>query len=167
MLYLHFTDPRIDEESFQSYITKKKDTYKNLREEPTNYFYDKYNRIRSQNHPRGNYLPYDEDWDKIDFERAVEIYKERFANAAEFTFVIVGAIDIEKTKELVSTYLGSLPTTEREVTYKDLGIRPPAGFVTEKIYKGNDPKSLAILSFEKEDKYNEKDRFLVGQVGQI
>jgi zinc protease len=63
LMYLNFTNPRVDEESFQAYINKNRSLYKNLAQEPTQYFYDKFNRIRAQNHPRGNYLPKDEDWD--------------------------------------------------------------------------------------------------------
>ncbi len=164
LVYLRMTTPRVDEEAFQSYISKYKSYFKNLGQEPTNFFYDKYNRIKAQNHPRGNYLPDESDWDKIDFNRSTEIYIERFADASEFTVVIVGAFDIEKAKPLIEQYLGALPSIERHQNYKDLGIRPPKGMVDEKVYKGQDQKSLAILSFDTEAKYNEKDAFLISQL---
>lgn len=31
-----------------------------------------------------------EAFEKVDYDRAIQIYKERFANAADFTFFIVG-----------------------------------------------------------------------------
>ena len=164
LVYLRMTSPRIDKEAFKSYISKYKDYFKNLGQEPTNYFYDKYNRIKAQNHPRGNYLPNDSDWDKIDFNRATEVYIERFADASSFTVVIVGAFDLETAKPLLSQYLGALPSVERNQKFKDLGIRPPKGIVDEKIYKGQDQKSMAILSFDTEAKYNEKDAFLISQL---
>lgn len=167
LIYLYFTAPRADQEAFQSYITKKKDQFKNLRQEPTNYFFDKYNRFKAQNHPRGNYLPTDEDWEKVDFNRAIEIYKDRYADASEFTFVIVGAFDLEKTKQFVQRYLASLPSNHRSETYKDLGIRPPKGLVEKDVYKGNDPKSMVILLFNQEVKSDKKSRFLFKQFGDI
>lgn len=166
LVYLRMTSPRIDTTSFHSYINKYRDLYENLAQEPTNYFYDQYNRIRSQNNPRGNYLPKKEDWDKIDFNRVVEIYKDRFADASEFTFVMVGAFDIDSVKPLIKKYMASLPSLHRNETYKDLGIRPPEGKVVKNVYKGSEPKSFAIVYFEKPCEYNHLDDFLFGQLGQ-
>ncbi len=166
LVYLYFTSPRVDLESFQSFLKKSKDLYKNLAQEPMNYFYDKYNRIRCQNHPRGNYLPEESDWDKINYNRAIEIYKDRFSDASEFTFVFVGSFNSDTIKPLIEQYIASLPSTYRNESYKDLGIRPPSGKVVENIYKGTDPKSQAILSFTKEMKYNEVDAFLFSQLAQ-
>jgi zinc protease len=166
LLYLKFTSPRIDQESFDSYISKNKSLYKNLAQEPMNYFYDKYNRIRSQNHLRGNYLPQEGDWDKVNFERAVEIYKDRYSNAGEFTFVLVGSFNINSVKPLIAKYIGGLPSTKRKENFRDLGIRPPTGNVNENVYKGTDEKSLAIVSFTKDAPYIETDAFLITLLGQ-
>lgn len=166
LAYLRVTEPRIDEESFHSYINKYRNLYENLSHEPTNYFYDKLNRILAQNHPRGNYLPLDSDWDKIDFKRVVEIYKDRFADASEFTFVFVGSFDPNEVKPLIAKYLGALPEIKREQSYKDLGIRPPKGAVSENIFKGKEPKSLAVLSFNKEAEFSRKDAFMLSQLSQ-
>jgi zinc protease len=167
LLYLNFTAPRVDDEAFQAYISKNRDLYKNLGQEPMNYFYDKYNRIRSQNHPRGNYLPLEEDWYKVNFQRSIEIYKDLYSNASEFTFVFVGAFDTDTIKPLLAKYIGSLPSTNEKKTYTDMGIRLPKGKVVENIYKGTDPKSLAIVSFYKEVDYNKKDAFLMDQLAQL
>lgn len=165
LLNLKFTKPRIDKEAFDSYINKNRDLYKNLAQEPTNYFYDQYNRIMSQNHPRGNYLPKDEDWDKVDFKRMGEIYTERFADASEFTFVFVGAFNADSLKPLIARYIASLPAKNRNAGHKDLGIRPPQNKVEKKIFKGSDEKSIAIVSFEMETKNGSKDKFLMSQLG--
>jgi zinc protease len=164
LLYLKFTEPRIDTVSFQSYITKNKNLYKNLGEDPENYFYDKYNKIKAQNHPRGSYLPLEEDWDKINYNRAIAIYKDLFGNANEFTFVLVGAFNSDDVKPLIAEYIGALPVQDYYKNYRDLGIRPPKGKIEEKIVKGHEPKSLAILSFTKDMEYNEKDAFLLQQL---
>jgi zinc protease len=166
LTYLKMTRPRIDGGSFQSYITKNRDLYKNLAQEPSNYFYDTLNKILAQNHPRGNYLPEENDWNKINYNRAIEIYKDRFADASGFTFIFVGALDIEQMKPLIARYLGALPSLNRKETYVDLGIRPPKGNISENIYKGKEPKSLAVLSFNKEVAYNKTDAFLFSQLGQ-
>ena len=167
LLYLYFTDPRVDESAFNSYITKRKNLYENLRKEPQNYFFDQYNRAKAQNNPRGDYLPEPEDWAKIDFKRAIEIYRDRFADASEFTFIIVGAFDPKVVKPLIEQYIASLPDLGRKETYVDLGIRPPKEKIIKDVFKGSDPKSLAILYFEKEVPWNAHDAFMLGVLSDI
>lgn len=167
LMYLYFTSPRVDTSAFKSYVTKKKDLFENLYKEPQNYFYDKYYRIKAQNHPRGNYLPLSEDWDKIDFDRAIEIYRERFADPASFTFVIVGTFNTDTIKLLLEQYIASLPGTKREESFIDLDIRPPYEKTLKEVYKGKDPKSLALVYFEKEIAWNEYDAFMIGVLNDI
>jgi zinc protease len=167
LMYLYFTDPRVDKASFNSYISKRKDLYQNLIKEPRNYFYDQYYRIKAQNHPRGDYIPAPEDWEKINYDRAIEIYRDRFADAGNFTFIMVGAFSVDSVTPLIKQYIASLPTIEREETYIDLGIRPPAEKEIHNIYKGNDPKSMAIIYFEQEKPWSEHDAFMVSVLGEI
>jgi len=167
LIYLYFTNPRVDESAFNSYIIKKKDLFENLIKEPQNYFFDQYYRAKAQNHIRGDYLPVAEDWDMIDFQRAIEIYHDRFADASDFTFIIVGAFDVENIKPLLELYVASLPGIERDENFVDLGIRPPYEKSVKNIYKGNDPKSLAIVYFEKEKPWNPKDAFMIGVLNDI
>jgi zinc protease len=167
LMYLYFTNPRVDQAAFNSYLTKKIDLYQNLIKDPQNYFYDQYNRIKSQNHKRGDYLPTKEEWEKVNFNRAIEIYKDRFSDANNFTFIIVGSFKVDTIKPLIEKYIGGLPTIKRTENYVDLGIRPPKGKQTFNIFKGNDPKSRAIISYEKESPWNEKDAFMAGVLGDI
>lgn len=167
LIYLYFTSPRYDENGYQAFINKNRDLFKNLGQEPTNYFYDQFNRLRAQNHPRGNYLPEEGDWDKIDYKTSMDLYKNMFGNAAEFTFIFVGAFNADSLKPLLAQYLGALPVQSGKKTYRDLGIRPPADKLVENVYKGADQKSMTILSFHSEISYNEKDAFLLNQLAQL
>jgi zinc protease len=101
----------------------------------------------TQNHPRAGGLPRSEDFDKISLDRSIQIYKERFANAGDFTFLFVGSFDEEAIKPLLEKYIGSLPSNGIKENYKDLGIRPPAGKVDKVITKGADPKSMVNIVF--------------------
>jgi zinc protease len=161
LIYLYFTDLRDDSSSFNSYVIKKKKLFENLSKEPQNFFFDKYYRIKSQDHPRGDYLPTSEDWEGIDYERAREIYRDRFSDAENFTFIMVGSFDPEIVKPLLKQYIASLPTWKREESFIDLKIRPPHEKTREKVYRGSDPKSLAMIYFEKEIPWNEYDAFMI------
>jgi zinc protease len=96
-----------------------------------------------------------EDFDHIQLDRAMAIYRERFASARDFTFVLVGSFDPAAIKPLVATYLGSLPVTDAPVAYKDTGVRPVKGVVKKDVYKGAENKSIVTMTFTGEAPYSE------------
>jgi zinc protease len=80
-------------------------------------------------------------------QRALEIYKDRFSNAADFTFVFVGNVTLDSLKPLVEKYLASLPSTGRVESWKDVGDAPPAGVVEKVVRKGTAPQSATLVAF--------------------
>ncbi len=167
LTYLYFTDPREDTASFRSFINKQKGLYKNLLSDPVQYYYDQYRKIKANNHPRAPRLPTEEDLNSIRFNKALDIYKNRFADASDFTFLFVGAFNVDTIIPLIETYLGSLPDINRKESWKDLNIRPPEGKVEEVVKKGMDPKSFVAIYFDKKAQWNEKDEYLLSVVAQI
>ncbi len=159
LTHLYFTAPRKDQESFQSFISKNKSLYQNLMSNPQCYYQDKLMRIMTQDHPRGGGFPTQEDFDKIKFEEAYNAYRDRFADAGDFTFFFVGNLDVEAMKPMIASYLGSLPTNGRTESWKDVGIRPPSGVVEENVYKGTDPKSMVNINFTGEMAYDKKEAY--------
>ena len=79
--------------------------------------------------------------------KSLAFYKERFADASDFTFVFVGSFDLPTIKPLVERYLGSLPALHRKETARDVGIRPPATVVEKQVVKGVEPKSQVGIVF--------------------
>ena len=56
---------------------------------------------------------------------------------------------------------------KRTDSFVDVGIRPPKGNKKVNVFKGNDPKSLAILHFETEAPWNERDAYMIGVLGDV
>ena len=166
LTHLYFTAPRQDEEAFQSFISKNKSIYANVLSNPQYYYQDKLSRLLSQNHPRGGGYPTQEDWDKVKFDETFEVYNDRFADASDFTFFFVGNFNVEEMKPLLAQYLGSLPSTNREEGWKVLGIRPPAGVVHEKIFKGTEPKSMVNIIFNGEMDYDREEAYELNVLAQ-
>ena len=89
-----------------------------------------------------------EDLASLDPNRMMEFYKQRFANAADFTFFFVGAFKVEEITPLLATYLGSLPSRgARDAKIGDLRLQFPAGIVREKVTKGQEPRSQTVMTF--------------------
>ena len=162
LTHLYFTQPRLDSGAFRSYITKNKAVYQNLLSNPQYYYRDQRARILSQNNPRGGGYPTIEDWNKVALDKVYKVYQDRFANASDFTFFFVGNFALDSIKPLLTTYLGSLPTVEREETWRDVGVRPPSGMVTEDLFRGSDPKSTVNLTFTGEFAYDREEAFQLG-----
>jgi zinc protease len=105
--------------------------------------------------------------DKIDFEQVKAVYKERFGDASDFTFIFVGNFEIDKIKPQILQYLGSLPGKNRAENWKDLGIRPPAGGLKKVINRGVDPKSQVQLVFTGETKFDKHESRLLAFLGEL
>ncbi|HEY3429726.1 MAG TPA: insulinase family protein, partial [Cyclobacteriaceae bacterium] len=155
LTHLYFTQPRKDADLFSSYVTKQQAIIQNMMSNPQTVYQDSVQKILYKNHPRGPRFPKVEDFSKINLDRVLEIYKERFGNANGFTFIFVGSFDLAKMKDLAATYLGSLPSAGPTPTFKDLGVRPVKGVVKTEIKKGTEPKSFVQLIFTGEAPYSD------------
>jgi zinc protease len=131
--------------------------YQNLMSNPQAVYQDSMQVIMYSKHPRGPRVPKAEDFNKINLDRSLEIYKERFGNASGFTFIIVGSFDVNTIKPMVARYLGSLPSSQEiTTTFKDLGIRPVQGVVKKEVKKGTEPKSFISMAFTGEAPYSDE-----------
>ena len=50
--------------------------------------------------------------DDVNYDRVLEIYKERFADASDFSMILVGNIDIDELRHLLCRYVASLPAVK-------------------------------------------------------
>jgi zinc protease len=146
LVYANFTEPRTDKVMFDSFISRNKGFLANLANDPNNVFADTINAVLTQGNIR-RASPSIAGLDQINPARALEIYKERFADASNFTFVILGSFKIDDIKPLLEKYLGGLPSTHKGETYRDLGIYPPKGKIAKTVYKGSESKAKVNLLF--------------------
>jgi zinc protease len=164
---LYFTQAKIDSATAINFIKKTKTSVNALRLNPQKYFGSEVAKLLASNNPRGGGFPSDADLDKIDYKRSEAIFHERFANAADFVFIIVGSFDMEKTKALLETYIASLPATSARETSKDLGIRPPKGFVEKEVFKGTDQKCSVQLTFTGVAKYSAAENYVLESMNDV
>ena len=111
LTYLYFTAPRRDEQGYETLIALFKNQLLNRDKNPKTVFSDSV-QMMSTNHSERTILFNTEMLDKVTLDKVLEVYKSRFANPADFTFVFVGNINPNdaKTQELVCQWLGGLKT---------------------------------------------------------
>lgn len=165
--YLYFTQAKIDSSAYVSFIKNTKTTLENVKLDPKRYFQNQVAHEMSCNAMRGGGFPEVSDLDKVNYKRSQEILRERFANAADFDFVILGSFNIDSIKPLIETYIASLPANSSRESCKDLGIRPPKGNFQKIFYKGSDQKSNVNMIFTGKAKFNPKEEYLLGSLKDI
>lgn len=120
LTYLYFTAQRADNDAFQSWKTKKQTMLVNAAQNPMKALSDS---IRKELYPdmqRLKSITLDE-LNQVSYKRCVQIGKERFANAADFTFVFTGNIDEATVIPMIEQYIASLPAKGKAESYKDFG----------------------------------------------
>lgn len=152
LIYLNFTAARKDDNSHQAFINMLKTSLANAAKDPRQAFSDSINQVLSGHHPRTVSLKL-ETIAKIDQDKALTIFKERFAIPADFTFVFVGNIDPKnpETRQAVSTYLGGLPSEQIKEKYTDHKVRSPKGDVKNYFTKEMEVKKASNLIYYKGD----------------
>ncbi len=167
LINLYFTKPNFSSKAFKSVINKEKMIMTNLLKDPDTYYRDQVKRIRSDNNPRGNYLITPKELDNLNFSVAKKAYKKLFGNAGNFTFFFTGNLDMDTILPMMQKYLGSLPSNDNKLHYRDLGIRPPKGPVKKTVYKGLDQKSRVSIFFNGETKYKPEEEYLLSSLGKV
>jgi zinc protease len=163
LLYIEFTAPRRDEGVFAAFRSQLGEQLAHRDVDPHAAFAERRQIVLFGNHPRRRPLQRGDE-KKISLDRALEFYKARFANAANFTFVIVGSVKPETLGPLVAKYLGALPAHPgQHQTWRDLHVRPVAGVHKFEVQKGVEPQSLVGITFTGVQKWSaDQDRLLSG-----
>jgi len=146
LIYLTFTAPRADPVAFKVLTDQLKVTLANRLAQPDVQFSQALDAALTQNHPRSQPLT-PMAVDKMNLQKSLAFYKERYADASDFVFVFVGSFDVQTMKPLVEKYLASLPSTRRGEMVKDVGIRPPSGVVEKQVKSGIAPRSQVSIVF--------------------
>jgi zinc protease len=154
--YLYFTQPRKDTGLFKSYVQRNKSQYAMLGANPQAAFIDTIYKTLYNNNPLAPVaVPKSEYYDKIDLDRSLAIYKERFGDANGMNFVFVGSFTEQEIIPLIEKYLGSLPSTGKKFTYTDNKVRPITGKKELTVNKGKEQKSLILAFYAGEIAYSE------------
>ena len=166
LVYLSFTAPRMDETAFESFKQRMKASLVNQEANPMTAFSDTLQKEMYGNHPMAVRVK-SEMIDQIDYNRIMEMYKDRFKEAGDFTFLFVGNINLEEAKPLIETYLGGLPTINRKENFKDIEMNIQKGVHKNVFEKQLEvPKATVISIISGECELSPKNSLLMTMLSQ-
>ncbi len=132
LLYLQFENPRFDKEAYEALTGRYMAFVANMANNPQKIMSDSLSLILTCNNPRTKLMT-PEMLNEISIEQMESIYKDRFVDADDFTFFIVGNIDEATAKSMAEKYIGSLTNLPRKETWIDRNVEGPKGKTTREI----------------------------------
>jgi len=158
LLYLNFTEPRKDTSAVAAYLSRMRASIASRSASPDAAFGDTIQTVTTGYHFRSRPIS-NAIIDEMDVDKAFAFYKDRLADASDFTFFFVGNFDLKQMKTWVEKYVASLPATHRKETWKDVGMRFPQGVTEREVKRGIEQKSSVQLMFEGPFAWTPKNRF--------
>jgi zinc protease len=166
LIHLHFVAPRNDSSAYESFMSRISAALANRGASPEAAFSDTFALTLWQRHPRARPQTV-ETLAEIDRQTAFRIYRDRFADAGDFTFVFVGAFHADAIRPLIETYIASLPAAGRIDTPRDVGMRPVRGVVEKVVRRGVEPKSQTRITFSGPFEYDRDNRLVIAALVDI
>lgn len=167
MLYLRFEKPRFDADAHKVVIDRTRIMMQQMEGKPNKIMQDSMQLIATNYNPR-TILMNQKNLGELTIDKVEKVYRDRIADASDFTFFIVGNMDAEEVKPLVEKYIGSISSTHRNEKWIDRKVRVPKGKVEKVIELPLEtPKTTVLISLSKEMPYNLKESFEVSVLASI
>ncbi|MDA3893462.1 MAG: insulinase family protein [Salinivirgaceae bacterium] len=168
LLYMYFEEPRFDEDAFNALKSRYMAYVANMNTDINKAFNDSLSLIVTNYHER-TLLFNTKMIEKLDFAKMERIYKDRFVDASDFTFVFVGNIKAEEAKPLVEMYIGGIKSTKREETWKDNKVNYPKKDTYKAFAKDMEtPKTTIYIKMHGDGlEYNAENRIYMNVVAKL
>ena len=167
LTYLYFTDIKKDEKSYAQLMTTLETILKNQELSPDAAFSDSLMVTLYSRNPRNTNIKL-EDLKKINYDRILQIAKERTANAGDFTFEIVGNFDEAAIRPLIEQYIASLPGNGQKEQWKKISTYNRGEAVNKFTRKMETPKANAYMYWYNLDvPYSLENAVAVGAAGEV
>jgi len=167
LIYLHFNQPRFDEEAHDAIIDRYMAYVENLNNNPMKVMGDSLNLIATNFHPRTRVLD-QEFLQDVRFDRIEAVYRDRFADASDFFFIIVGNMEAEEVKLLAQKYIGAIGDLDRSETWIDRKVYEPEGLVEKTIpLTLETPKANVNIMINQVMEYNPYNRMVLRVIENI
>lgn len=168
LIYASFACVSPDEETAKALFEQGIASLKNKDKDPDFIFKEHVSKARYGNNPM-----FEEVTAKViedaNYLECVNLIKEATDNAADYTFIFVGNVDIEALKPLVEKYIASLPGKKKTAVENITSIKMATGQVVDD-YKQpmHSPKSQVVTIFSGDNvPYSIENATKISTIGQI
>lgn len=120
MLYGKATELNMDSVSVQALLEGKRNQLLNRSTNPIQVMGDSIHSNVYSHHPLGLKETV-ETIDSVKPELALSVFRDRFTDMGDFTFVVAGDFDTDSLRDCMERYIASLPSAGREEKAKDIG----------------------------------------------
>ncbi len=159
---LFSSDVRMDKDGYNNFVERIKPQLLSKGQTQDDIYRDSVTFILGNHHFRSQ--PFTMDFlNKANYDRGMQIFKDRFSNLGDFTYVVVGDFDPATVKQYFAKYIGSVPKGQKE-NYKDLKTGYPTKASKTMIYKGDDDKAHIRMTMSGNIDATPKNRMLLSAV---
>ena len=167
LAYLNFTDIRKDEKGYNTLMSMLETVLKDKGLQPESVFSDSVN-VTVNNHNWRD-MPFEaENIKDVNYDRVLQIAKERTANAADYTFYVVGAFDEKLVREYLCQYIATLPAKGKPENWNNVSDRAKGVVLNHFTRKMETPKAMARMYWMSENiPYTLENSILASMAGQV
>lgn len=167
LIYLKMTSISRDDEAFENLIAAKRNFIENQSNNPKVEMADSIFRYVYSHHPLAAKITAAE-LAEVSYDDIMEIYRDRFADASDFTFYIAGNFDEDKLRPLVEMYIASLPSLGRGEKAKDVGYHLATEYShTEFSREMENPQSIIYVYRDGEVEFTPRTMITANLLGSI
>lgn len=167
LAYLSFTAPRQDMDVYESTVTHFRQNMKDRQGTPAKAISDSLTLTLYPGITEAAPLKLEE-LASLDYDKMVAMGRERFSNAADFTFYVIGNIDEDSLRVMCCQYLATLPANKKRETFHT-GQQIVPGYRTTRFdIEMEQPKTSVRNYFHLYDQpWTLKEDLTLDMVGQI
>lgn len=166
LVYLYFTQPRKDPQAFKNLMEQQQEFLTNAHVNPMLAYNDTLHKVAYATNRMASMDK--EQLKRVNYNRIMHIYKELFANAANFKLILTGNININKLKPLLCQYIATLPSNNTKET---IGTYEPKLVDGKKTYifhkKQTTPTAITTIVIKGKMVYNNRNELLMDAIGQL
>lgn len=167
LVYLYFDGPRKDSTAFRAFMSQMENQTKFMKSNPMMAFYDTLFKTVYPGYKRLVIFPSPAQLNEVSLDKIDRIYRERFSDASDFKFFIVGNFNLDSLQPFIEKYFGNLPSTGRKETYKDVSPAFSPGITNLTLYKGSDPQSMVGIVMSEKFDWNSNNLLALSMLKEI
>ncbi len=167
LTYLYFTSPRRDDKAYESLINRMSSFLTNRDANPKVAYGDSVTAILYGNNLRLKPIT-KETLKEVNYDRIMTLYRQRFADASDFSVILTGNINIDSLRPMLCNYLATLPSLNQKETVRDnhTDIRK-VNEIHRFVKAQQTPSTLVSIYYSADMKYNADNDLRLDALSQV